>query len=86
MKESMKKAEKITIPKDTAFGFFSDLEGSGSPFDKTTYRAMTIPIKFDDSEYDHISLKADIEHHYTMKDDVYGFTNDAFPELNFPLS
>ena len=65
----------ITIPKGTQYGFFSSFVGSGSPFERITHKAMTLPkLQPNATEYDCIDIIADFEQSYTM-DDVYGGTS-----------
>jgi hypothetical protein len=75
MKEQIKTGSKVFIPKGTQFGFFSSFQGSGSVFEKTTYRNMYLNIKETGAdynpEYDCIDIIADCEQNYSM-DDVYG--------------
>lgn len=81
-KRLIKESKTITIPKGTQFGFFSSFQGSGSPFEKTTYRTMTINIQEegeDFCEYDHVDFVADIEQHYSMEE-VYGPTSSFLDE------
>jgi hypothetical protein len=70
-KEKMKEGSHIVIPKGTHFGFFSDMLGSGSMFEKTTYREMTVALT-GDSEYDSIALNADCQHTGYTHEAVYG--------------
>lgn len=98
MKKNLKKAKRLFIPKGTQFGFFSSFQGSGSVFEKTTYRNMYINVKetgkfkttdgrIEDllPEYDSIDIIADCEQHYSVKD-VYGCTNDIFDSQDIELS
>lgn len=88
LKEGLKTAKRVFIPKGTQFGFFSSFQGSGSPFEKITYRNMYLNVKeygsFKTTEgikeymlpdYDHLDIIADCEQHYSIKD-VYCCTND----------
>ena len=79
LKSQIEKAEKVIIPKGTTFGFFSSFNGSGSQFEHETYRNMTLDI-IGVSEYDSISLIADIQQSYNFND-VYG-QSDFFQEQN----
>lgn len=74
--ELMKKTKTgktITIPKGTQFGFFSSFTGSGSVFEKTTYKDITIPLD-GETKYDSIKIIPDLTQSYNMAD-VYGCTN-----------
>jgi len=71
--EEIKTGKTIKIPKDTQFGFFSTFQGSGSIFEKTTYRDMILPIT-GETKYDTIGITADSSQSYNMTD-VYGDTS-----------
>ena len=71
--EKEKTGKTITIPKGTQFGFFSSFQGAGTPFEKTTYRNMTLPL-VGDTEYDSINIIPDICQSYNMTD-LYGDTS-----------
>jgi hypothetical protein len=73
-KAAMKTAKKIKIPKGTQFGFFSDFQGSGSCFEKLTYKDFYLNIQEEGKnycKYDSANIVADCEQSYTM-DQVYG--------------
>lgn len=78
LKQGMKTAKYLSIPKGTQFGFFSSFQGAGSVFEKTTYKNMKILIE--ESEYDSVDIIADCQQHYSI-DQVYG-QNDFFNEQN----
>jgi hypothetical protein len=72
MKKDIKHDESILIPKGTQFGYFSSFQGTGSVFEKTTYRNFKLNTKEESCpEYDRIELVMDIEQSYSMND-VYG--------------
>jgi hypothetical protein len=75
LKRQIKTGTKIVIPKGTQFGFFSSMVGSGSIFEKTTYKEFSLNIKEEGKgfypEYDRVVLIADIEQSYNMHQ-VYG--------------
>ena len=78
LKENIKTGNTIHIPKGTQFGFFSSFSGSGSVFEKRTYRDMVLPLH-GETEYDSIGITPDITQSYSMGD-VYGstgFVNDG---------
>jgi hypothetical protein len=83
LKDDFRKGKKVFIPKGTQFGFFSDYQGSGSPFEKETYQDMWLKIKENtkgyNSKYDNIDMIADIEQHYSMED-VYSPTREFAKE------
>ena len=72
LKDAMEKGKSVTIPKGTQFGFHSSFQGASTPFEKTTYRKMTIPVKESGDgyyeQYDNLELIADIEQHYSVAD------------------
>ena len=88
LKKELKEKNYVNIPQGTQIGFFSSWSGSGSPFDKTTYRNMKIKVKEIGNgfypEYDRIDIIADIEQHYSMLD-VYG-ENDFILSQNIVLT
>ena len=81
-KEEFKKSEKIVIPENTCFGFYSSFQGSASVFEKTTTKNMTLKIQHGKTEYDHIGLKADLENSYSLNEIFGGFNCN---EVNFKL-
>lgn len=87
LKKNLKTAKKIFIPKGTQFGYFSSFQGSGSPFEKTTYRNFYLNVKETGGlfypDYDNIDIIADLEQHYSMND-VYG-QNDFILSKNIEL-
>lgn len=85
LEKDFKESKKITIPKNTTFGFFSSFLGSGSQFQNCTYKKMTIDINYGNSNYDYISLISDFDQSYNLND-VYGFTDQDFSEINFKLN
>jgi hypothetical protein len=78
---------KFIIPKGNNLGIFSDWQGGGSMIECPLLRDMKIDTKKTfGSEYDHWGLVPDTkEHGYTMKNDVYGVTNDFFCGEIIPL-
>jgi hypothetical protein len=72
-KEKIKTGKEIFIPKGTQFGFFSSFQGAGTPFEKTTYQNMTIPLE-GETEYDNVGITVDIQQSYSMSS-VYGDTS-----------
>lgn len=72
--------KKFIIPKGNNMGMYSSFQGGGSMIECPLLRDMKIDTtKTFESEYDHFSLIPDTkEHGYTMKNDVYGVTDDFF--------
>lgn len=71
---------KFIIPKGNNCGIYSDFQGGGSMIECELIRDMEIDTaKRGDTEFDHFSLMPDTKDHgYTMKNDVYGVTDDFF--------
>ncbi|MFA6712150.1 MAG: hypothetical protein WCS33_05535 [Candidatus Caldatribacteriota bacterium] len=82
LKECIEHKATITIPKGTQFGFFSSFSGSGSVFEKRTYRNMTVPSE--EGQYDHFSITADPVQSYSLSD-VYG-TDSFIDEGNITIN
>lgn len=87
LRDGINTGKTVTIPEGTRFGFFSSFQGSGSVFEKTTYRKMTIPIKETGGDYfpqyDRLALIADMEQHYSVYD-VYG--QNIFKDGNITIN
>jgi hypothetical protein len=88
LKAKVKTGKKVLIPKGTQFGFFSSFQGSGSLFEKTTYRDIALNIKETGKnyhpKYDCIGLIGDDEQSYSMRQ-VYG-DNDFINEQNIQVN
>lgn len=73
--------KKFIIPKGNTCGIFSSWEGGGSMIDCELIRDMEIDLskRHGSTEHDTLALIPDTkEHGYTMKNDVYGVTDDFF--------
>lgn len=83
LKYQFEKADKITIPKGSSFGFYSSFQGSSSEIAKTTIEDITLPIKYGPTKYDILSLEADLQNSYSLED--IGFDTDCFDEINIKI-
>jgi len=83
LRANIKTGKEIFIPKGTQYGFFSSFQGAGTPFEKRTYRNMTMPL-VGETEYDSIDIMPDILQSYNLSS-VYGdtsFVDESPVEIN----
>jgi len=76
--------ESITIPGGCQFGFHSDFQGSSSPFEKVTDKAITVKRQYGKTEYDAVSIIADLEQSGYSMESVFGST-DFIREQNITV-